>query len=337
MPARSQDFFMARTLHVTNGDSVSLRETGLGGQVLAWQDVLHEGPVPAGLTLDQIRPIRARFLAELSHRPESETLASLERRDRVLAGFRESDEVVLWFEHDLYDQLQLIQILDWFASHADGMSLSLVDSGRYLGPMTPAELVALYPTRLSVTQAQFDLASRAWSAFSSPDPRVLSRLVREDTSALPHLSGALERHLEQFPSAENGLSRTERQILEIAASGVKRVEAIFVADRDREDRIFMGDFVFDAYIRGLASARVPLLRIADPQARFSQSLVEVTPEGEAVLRGKADHVDLNGIDRWRGGVHLHADKIWRRSRSLAGPGPSSQVWRWSGRDHCFVN
>jgi hypothetical protein len=330
---------MARTLHVTNGDAVSLRETGLGGQVLAWQDVLHEGPVPAGLTLQELRPIRARFLSELSQRPEPETLATLEQRDQALAGFPDLDEVVLWFEHDLYDQLQLIQILDWFASQAGGGPLSLIDSGRYLGPMEPGELVALYPTRLPVSQAQLELASRAWRAYSSADPRVLPRLLREDTSALPHLSGALERHLEQFPSAENGLSRTERQILEITAGGVNRLGAIFLADQGREDRIFMGDLVFNAYVRGLAGARVPLLRIADPDAPFSEIAVEVTPEGDAVLRGQGDHVDLNGIDRWRGGVHLYADNVWRRNRSLAGQGPSSwrEVWRWNSLDGCFVN
>ena len=36
-------------LHVTNGESAgnTLRQTALGGAVLPWQDVLHEGPVPA--------------------------------------------------------------------------------------------------------------------------------------------------------------------------------------------------------------------------------------------------------------------------------------------------
>ena len=35
-------------LHVTNGESAgnTLRQTALGGAVLSWQDVLHEGPVP---------------------------------------------------------------------------------------------------------------------------------------------------------------------------------------------------------------------------------------------------------------------------------------------------
>jgi hypothetical protein len=37
---------------------------------------------------------------------------SFERRDEAITRFRDHEEVVLWFEHDLFDQLQLIQILD---------------------------------------------------------------------------------------------------------------------------------------------------------------------------------------------------------------------------------
>lgn len=307
---------MANILHITNGESVSLRDAGLGGEVLTWQDVLHEGPVPSGLSLEQLRPVRARFLADLSGRPESEVLSGLERRDRALASFRESDEVVLWFEHDLYDQLQLIQILDWFARQERGVTqISLIDSDRYLGPMRPEELVALYPRRAQVTESHFELASRAWRAFCSPDPSLLARLARENTPALPHLSGALKRHVEQFPSAENGLSRTQQQILEIAASGVNQVEAIFCLDRDREERVFMSDLVFKQYVQGLAAARVPLLRTLDVGTPFGARLVEVTAEGRRVLRNEADHIELNGIDRWLGGTHLQEGRVWRSKPS----------------------
>src|SRR3954451_11233782 len=52
-------------LHVTNGESAghTLRQTGIGGAALSWQDVLHEGPVPAGPRPALLRA-RARFLSE---------------------------------------------------------------------------------------------------------------------------------------------------------------------------------------------------------------------------------------------------------------------------------
>jgi DNA-binding transcriptional MerR regulator len=51
-------------LHVTNGESAgnTLRQTALGGAVLSWQDVLHEGPVP-DVPAAELRRVRARFLA----------------------------------------------------------------------------------------------------------------------------------------------------------------------------------------------------------------------------------------------------------------------------------
>ena len=52
-------------LHVTNGDVTVelLRRAGLAEHALAWADVLHEGPVPAGLDEAGLRRVRAEFIA----------------------------------------------------------------------------------------------------------------------------------------------------------------------------------------------------------------------------------------------------------------------------------
>jgi len=303
---------MPSTLHITNGESVQLKETGLAGEVLTWQDALHEGPVPARLTFEELRPIRARFLAGISGQPEHSIVETLDQRDRMLAGFAAFEEVVLWFEPDLYDQLQLIQVLDWFSRQQRGRTtVSLITTDRYLGPMTPSELRPLYPLRRPVTPSQFELAARAWVAFTAADPNSIVEFLQEDTSALPYLLGAFQRHLEQFPSIRNGLSRTERQILEIARAGPASVEHVFCAHRDLEERIFMGDLAFNTYIRGLANARVPLVTIPQEDKRFGNAELTITPAGSSVLRGEADHVRLNGIDRWLGGVHLYGENVWR--------------------------
>jgi DNA-binding transcriptional MerR regulator len=100
-------------LHVTNGDSAgnTLRQTGLGGAVLPWQDVLHEGPVPAGPRRELLQA-RAAFVSGCGWGSRRSILASLERRDRQLVqALRDGQQVVLWFEHDLYDQLQLADAL----------------------------------------------------------------------------------------------------------------------------------------------------------------------------------------------------------------------------------
>jgi hypothetical protein len=292
-------------LHVTNGESVSLDRTGLGGEILTWVDVLHEGPVPAGMELDQLSRLRGIFLDGIWP-SSSSAVDSLARRDAALARFQEHEEVVLWFEHDLFDQLQLIQILDWLHDRADSSTrFSLISVDRYLGQLTGQQLATLWPNRHTITPPEFDLAVEAWRAFRAPDPLDLEHLLGRDTSALPFLAGALQRHLQQFPSVGNGLARTERQILELVDSGQNDFARLFRADQQMEERIFMGDTSFARYIHGLAGCRRPLLLDEDGRYR-------VTPTGRQVLASEADHVHLNGINRWLGGVHLSGtEALWR--------------------------
>ena len=58
---------MSPRLHVTNGDAAAERIGALVAPepVLPWRDLLHEGPVPDGLSLEELSAERARFLAEL--------------------------------------------------------------------------------------------------------------------------------------------------------------------------------------------------------------------------------------------------------------------------------
>ena len=99
----------AEVLHVTNGDATvpGLRGTGLVEAIIAWRDVLHEGPVP-DVPDDELRRIRSAFLAG-ENAADIGTAAEFAERDRTLAAHRDG-RYVLWFEADLYDQLQLIQI-----------------------------------------------------------------------------------------------------------------------------------------------------------------------------------------------------------------------------------
>ena len=64
----------------------------------------------------QLSAERAAFLAARFRLDPEGTRAAFQDRDRRLREAIEAgDELVLWFEHDLYDQLQLLQLLDLVA------------------------------------------------------------------------------------------------------------------------------------------------------------------------------------------------------------------------------
>jgi hypothetical protein len=327
-----------RLLHLTNGTAINppIREAGIDGLIVSWDDVLHEGPVPAGLNAAALRQRRVEFLASCGWGRTDAIERSMAQRDEALvtaigadgantAALGRVDEIVLWFEHDLYDQLQVLQILDRVP--LDGAPrVSAVPDGDYLGTQPASAFSGLFEARREVSSTQRLAARDAWAAFRSSDPRHLFDVLPR-VASLPHLGAALTRHLQQFPSTTNGLSRTEQQTLEAVAGGATAMRDVFEATQRREPAIFMGDAAFLAHFCGLVRTSRPLLRaIAGPEtagtrggglAIAQSSMTDrlaLTDDGRRVLAGDADRVALCSIDRWLGGVHL------------SGRGP---VWRWS--------
>jgi hypothetical protein len=240
-------------------------------------------------------------------------------RDRALERALSQDEVVLWFEHDLYDQLQLLQLLDWFATCEIGSTkLTLICDAEYLGHSTPQRLAERYPFRKPVTDEQTDLARRAWGAFRSEDPRSIEAFMRGDTRALPFVRHAFHRHLEQFPSTMNGLARSEHQALDVLTGGAHTFGTLFSESQKREDPVYLGDAAFASYLVAMSNCVHPLVsaqgqRVTAAVARAESAVpIDITPIGRAVFEGRADHIALNGIDRWLGGVQLTgAESPWR--------------------------
>lgn len=301
---------MSRYLHIINGTSMQpALEAGVSGAVSEFADVLHEGPVPPDDDLDGWMEVRARFIAECGWDSFEGALATTRGWQQALESFRDYDEVILWYEHDLFDQLLLIRHLHWWWTHAPLDPPSLVSPADYLGAMNAAQLAALFDARMRVTEAQLTLASSAWQAFTADDPGELVRIVRhENTNDLAHLQGALVRMLEEYPSTFNGLGRTEHQMLEIIGQSPLTAFDLFAAAARREERVFMGDATFLMRLRRLLEARHPLL-----QRKSDDAPLHLTDDGRRVLAGSADDVALNGIDRWIGGVHLTPDNLWRWS------------------------
>jgi DNA-binding transcriptional MerR regulator len=214
-------------LHVTNGESAgnTLRQTTLGGAVLPWQDVLHAGPVPAVPRRELLR-LRAGFLAGAGWGRRGAILGSLERRDaQLLRAFRDGIEVVVWFEHDLYDQLQLLDVLS--LAHGAEATPELVVVGSFpgkpsfrgLGELTADELETLWPERRRASAGTLEAAAEAWDAFRAPQPSRLAELAHREHPELPFLAPALLRLLEELPAPGDGLSGTERRALAAVGAG----------------------------------------------------------------------------------------------------------------------
>jgi hypothetical protein len=312
----------AGTLHVTNGDSTahSLLQTTLIERVVVWRDVLHEGPVP-DVADAELRAVRTRFLADADRFAGiGPVRRDFDERDAALAAGRDG-EYALWFEADLYDQLQVAQILAMLgALGVPAERITLICIGEYLGIAHFGGLGELRPDQLeglpaaaavTLTADALALAARAWAALRAPDPRGLAAVVAARSPELRFLPEAFDRLGREYPWTRDGLSLTERRLLAAVAEGAASAGEAFVRGAAREARPYLGDTWAFAAIERLARAPAPLLSAgAGTVDRHTE--VALTDVGRSVLDGAADHVALNGIDRWIGGVHLVGREVpWR--------------------------
>ena len=311
-------------LHVLNGDATreKLERSSVEGRLAVWADTLHDGPVPGLLSDEDLVMLRGRYLAAQTGEAEDRFIATGRMWNAGLAAYRDFDEVVFWLEHDLFDQLILIRHLHWISRIEPGATrFSLICIGSFpgvthftgLGPLAPEQLASLLPKRTAVTPVQIALGQEAWDLYRATDPMPLAGWIRRDLPALPFLPGALRRHFEDYPSVSDGLSRSERQILTAVRQGSNSFGKIFAACARMEERVYMGDTTFWGILRTLAGGRNPLVELqgsASPHFDATRR-VRLNDLGEVVLDGGADYVELNGIDRWMGGVHLSPSQLWR--------------------------
>lgn len=325
---------MAMKLHITNGDGAGnvIEASGIEGDVLPWRDTMFDGPFPKGLDLVRTSRLRAHYLAGVGL-PEADIRRDFEARDDWLGRAADYDEITLWFEHDLLDQLQLLQLLDWFAAAEVGETdLGLIcvgdfpgiDPFRGLGQLEPEQLAGLWSRRSPITDRQLALGADGWTAFRSDDPRSIESFLARDTSALPFLAAALRRHLEEFPSTGDGLSRTHRQLLRLVGDGVSNPVDLFLRNMELETVLFMGDWstfrrvaeLFGVDEPLLACAPLPAFRwppeLAVPMDEFRGQRLSLTAKGREALDGGVS-TPMRGCDYWLGGVHFAngvADWLW---------------------------
>ena len=126
---------------------MTMETAGIPGSYSIWADPLHAGPVPGGLGDAELVEVRAHFLG-IADAPEYDIRlwrAPLEQHESY-------GELVLWFEHDLFDQLNLIQLLTWIRVRLPASKpVSLICIGSFpgrpdfkgLGELLPDELASL--------------------------------------------------------------------------------------------------------------------------------------------------------------------------------------------------
>jgi hypothetical protein len=304
-------------LHVLNGDETAsvFARAGILGRTLVWRDILCEGPVMPEI---EAAGERAAYLARHLEIDAADYLRTWRDEQAALDAAGDEDEVILWFEQDLFCAVNLWYVLTHLR---DGPALSLVypslDDVRGLGAAEPAQLAALFDARHPLRADAVARGRVAWHAYASPTPAEAQAQIHAGDGPFPFVAAALRRHLARLPALATGLNEIEEAALHDVAGGPRPFSAVFSAVTAREPvrRHGMGDVQLAATLRALAGGALPLVTIEGGSlAACRDWQVRLTAGGRAALTGDRA---WQPPARWIGGIHVDSTTTkWRRDGDI---------------------
>jgi hypothetical protein len=255
---------MSNVLHVINGDSTynSFSDTGLDGDVLVWRETLSEGPLAENITGGDFWRKRAEWIKETY----GETTDGYQ--DKVLDEIAKlscpHQEINLWFEFDLFCQVNLLGTLMLLQRQNDlsEPAVFLICPADYpgkpvfrgMGELDAEELEYLYDNiRERLNGLDFIVAEQAWKAYVCNNVDKLIQFIDETDywGNLTLLKPALEAHVKRLQLNEQGLNYIEQLLLDIYNSGIHEKHAIYSAFWNTELIYGMGDAQIDIYLKNL--------------------------------------------------------------------------------------
>ncbi|WP_255312403.1 DUF1835 domain-containing protein [Kiloniella majae] len=309
------------TLHIRCGSDIkhSLKVAGFIGEFHEFNDPFCQGPIPKGNKLDFLKT-RTEFISTAYGIPLKEITANQKIAYEKLDKLWDYEQVILWFEHDSYDQLILTFLLDHFSSLVSRPKLEIICIDSVpgvpdfvgLGQLAPEMLIWLWENqRAPITDEQLTLGESIWNALKQETPQDLERIIETGTPELPLMANALKRHLKELPSDKNGLGLTQELTLRILADKgpLKGKELFATLMREYEPLPYLGDLMYWYELSQLKKSKKALINdeAANTPLPWPERLISITQAGQELLSGKLNYKDFIPDARWVGGIKINPD------------------------------
>lgn len=301
-------------LHILNGDATReiFEQSSLEGDMIVWREMLCEGKAPATEELPRFFEERAAYLQQvygLDRKTYLDTIGEDYKKLGKAAGY---EEVVLWFEFDLFCQVNMLFVLYYLKKLNPVVpSVSIVQLHKHpevpnfrgLGMLRQEHLPPLFEQRVYLQEEDWQLAADAWEAYRSEDPLALEQLSYHRTERLPYLGIALQAHLKRLPGKENGLNAVEHFFLNRLSLGKLRERDLYYQFWDELKIYGFGDFQLDIYTQRLQQAGV---------VERNDEMLCLTGLGQEILNAEENYLSFACQDNiWIGGIPLeHTPWRW---------------------------
>ncbi len=279
---------MSSQLHITNGDSFTqkLKTLKLKGDIITWREMLCEGKTETNVGSESFWKTRFDFLHKNYKVSKSWFVEKTLKEYRSLCNHKQQDQIILWFEYDLFCQINMLAVLSWLKKHRRYAEIYLVCSGDEddtnrlygLSELNDEQILHSYKNKIKLSQNDIEYADYVWQLYCSDNPIRLENLIDFDNYQFDYLSDAIKVHLKRFPTIKNGLNELENRVLEYSLQQKPKTKKQLLS-KLLENQGFYG-FGDTQYERVISNLR-PLFSSFNP--------VRLTAKGKEILDGQTNY------------------------------------------------
>ena len=219
---------MSKTLHIANGDSTrhQLEKSGLQGDIVVCREVLCEGNIVEDVGSDLFWQSRYTFFKNECGVDKLEYFDKTIKEFVQLQDVSEYGEVVLWFEYDLFCQVNLMAICTYLLKHyKSAVWYYLVCVGKEhpkndwktLSDYRPEEFVQLYENKTKLSRNDLQFAKATWEVYVRNNKEEIKTFNYNQGKKIKYFEVAMQQHLKRFKN-EKGFNEIDYKILEIIKS-----------------------------------------------------------------------------------------------------------------------
>lgn len=190
------------TTHILNGDALLAQfPEDISSNPIIARLGLVDGNVKAN-SLEELFLVRHQHICKYF---EDVTFESYQQKvitelSKIKATPNKND-IILWFEKDLFCQVNFWFLLDYIETHKLKNTLYLVLPSKNpygFGGLSKAELTICYQNKIKLTK--LPVLNQLWKAYQAEDLILLQELANELESEYPFIKTAVNAHLDRIPT-----------------------------------------------------------------------------------------------------------------------------------------
>lgn len=291
-------------LHILNGEGTAMnfRKSGIRGDLMVWNEALACGPVMGIFASPPFWRLRDDYFSNpvpgINLKEEPPTYRELVVNEfKTLRNLQSYQQITLWFEYDLFCQINLLGLLSWMSQEdISNLQIDLICIDEFpgmphfrgLGQLSSGDFRGLLDHKLRLDNRNLLFAKYAWNAYSGSAPGDL--LLLEIPQQFPYMQTAFYHHLRRFPSTFNGLGAIEQYQLEI------------IKEHQPSGNQLISKLINDLHQWGFGDYQyLQVLSNLGPAINKGEKLT-LNRLGESLLAGDNDYLDLEFEPYYLGGV-----------------------------------